>query len=89
MTQRVYLFKGFERFWHWSQATLIIFMIVTGFEIHGSFANFGFERAVNYHTIAARTRSSPSRSSTHRASSRVSRTRSSPPPCKSTTLCSG
>jgi thiosulfate reductase cytochrome b subunit len=53
MTQRVYLFKGFERFWHWSQATLIIFMIVTGFEIHGSFANFGFERAVNYHTIAA------------------------------------
>lgn len=30
MTERVYLFKGFERFWHWSQAALIIFMLVTG-----------------------------------------------------------
>ncbi len=29
MTERVYLFKGFERFWHWSQAALIIFMMVT------------------------------------------------------------
>lgn len=53
MTQRVYLFKGFERFWHWTQAALVIFMMITGFEIHGTFSNFGFERAVNYHTIAA------------------------------------
>lgn len=53
MTQRVYLFKGFERFWHWAQAALIIFMLLTGFEIHGTYANFGFEKAVNYHTIAA------------------------------------
>jgi thiosulfate reductase cytochrome b subunit len=53
MTQRVYLFKVFERIWHWSQAALIIFMLLTGFEIHGSYAAFGFEKAVNYHTIAA------------------------------------
>jgi thiosulfate reductase cytochrome b subunit len=53
MTERVYLFKGFERFWHWAQAALILFMMLTGFEIHGTYANFGFERAVNYHTIAA------------------------------------
>jgi thiosulfate reductase cytochrome b subunit len=53
MTERVYLFKGFERFWHWAQAALILFMLLTGFEIHGSYSNFGFERAVNYHTIAA------------------------------------
>jgi thiosulfate reductase cytochrome b subunit len=53
MTERVYLFKGFERFWHWAQAALIIFMLLTGFEIHGTYANFGFEKAVNYHTIAA------------------------------------
>ncbi len=53
MTQRVYLFKGFERFWHWTQAALIIFMLLTGFEIHGTFANFGFEKAVKLHTIAA------------------------------------
>jgi hypothetical protein len=54
MTERVYLFKGFERFWHWSQAALIIFMLLTGFEIHGTYANFGFERAVNYHTLLRR-----------------------------------
>lgn len=53
MTERVYIFKAFERFWHWSQAALIIFLLLTGFEIHGSYANFGFERAVNYHTLAA------------------------------------
>ena len=53
MTTRVYLFKGFERFWHWSQAALIIFMLVTGFEIHGTYTAFGFKQAVGYHTIAA------------------------------------
>ena len=53
MTERVYLFKGFERFWHWSQAALIIFLMVTGFEIHGTYRLFGFQAAVNYHTIAA------------------------------------
>jgi thiosulfate reductase cytochrome b subunit len=53
MGERVYIFKGFERFWHWAQAGLVIFMMLTGFEIHGSYANFGFERAVGYHTIAA------------------------------------
>jgi thiosulfate reductase cytochrome b subunit len=53
MTTRVYLFKGFERFWHWSQAVLLIAMLLTGFEIHGSFQLFGFEKAVGYHTIAA------------------------------------
>lgn len=53
MTERVYIFKGFERFWHWSQAALILSLMLTGFEIHGSFALFGFEKAVNYHTIAA------------------------------------
>jgi thiosulfate reductase cytochrome b subunit len=50
---RVYLFKGFERFWHWSQAALIIFMLITGFEVHGTYHAFGFEKAVNYHTISA------------------------------------
>ena len=33
---RVYLFKPFERFWHWSQALLVISMLVTGFEVHGT-----------------------------------------------------
>ncbi|MEI8031495.1 MAG: cytochrome b/b6 domain-containing protein [Comamonadaceae bacterium] len=50
---RVYLFKPFERFWHWCQAALIIFMLLTGFEVHGTYSVFGFEKAVGFHTIAA------------------------------------
>jgi thiosulfate reductase cytochrome b subunit len=53
MSEKIYIFKKFERFWHWSQAALIIFLMVTGFEIHGSYSNFGFEQAVGYHTTAA------------------------------------
>lgn len=50
---RIYLYRRYERFWHWSQAVLVIFMLVTGFEIHGVYQNFGFQRAVEYHTLAA------------------------------------
>jgi formate dehydrogenase gamma subunit len=52
-TNKVYIYKGFERFWHWSQAALIFFLAFTGFEIHGSFTFFGFEKAVAYHNNAA------------------------------------
>lgn len=51
--QRIYIFKRFERFWHWSQAALIMFMMLTGFEVHGVYTWFGFEQAVDYHTTAA------------------------------------
>ena len=53
MTERVIIFKRFERFWHWSQAALIIVLLMSGFEIHGSYYLLGFERAVNVHTTAA------------------------------------
>lgn len=53
MAERIYIFKRFERFWHWSQALLIMFMMVTGFEIHGLYSLFGFESAVDFHTTAA------------------------------------
>ena len=49
MSNKIYVFKVFERFWHWSQAGLIIFLLITGFEIHGSYKLFGFETAVNTH----------------------------------------
>lgn len=52
-SNRTYLYKRYERFWHWSQAALVIFMLLTGFEVHGSFENFGFQRAANYHVLAA------------------------------------
>jgi len=51
--ERIYVFKRFERFWHWSQAMLIIFMLITGFEVHGSYHLLGFASAVELHTIAA------------------------------------
>ena len=35
------------------QATLIIFMLLTGFEVHGTYHLFGFGQAVNLHTISA------------------------------------
>ncbi len=53
MSERIYVFKAFERFWHWSQAFLIISLLVTGFEVHGSYRLLGFEWAVNLHTSLA------------------------------------
>ena len=52
-TEKIYIFKRFERFWHWTQAALIVFMMLTGFEIHGLYFLFGFGQAVSLHTVAA------------------------------------
>ena len=49
----VYLYKGFERFWPWTQAVLILLLGLTGFEIHGTFEIFGYRQAVAYHNAAA------------------------------------
>ena len=51
--ERVKIFKGFERFWHWTQAALIIVMLITGFNIHGSYHLFTFEQAVDLHITLA------------------------------------
>jgi thiosulfate reductase cytochrome b subunit len=51
--KKVHIYKRFERFWHWCQAALVVFQAVTGFEIHGSFQLFGFEKAVSYHLTSA------------------------------------
>jgi thiosulfate reductase cytochrome b subunit len=53
MRQKVYIYRAFERFWHWTQATLIFFLAFTGFEIHGTINFFGYQNAVKYHNIAA------------------------------------
>jgi thiosulfate reductase cytochrome b subunit len=50
---QVYIYKSFERFWHWIQAILIFFLAFTGFEIHGSISFFGYQNAAAYHNIAA------------------------------------
>lgn len=53
MKKQVYIYRSFERFWHWTQAFLIFFLAATGFEVHGSFKFFGYANAVAYHNIAA------------------------------------
>lgn len=51
--RREYVYRSFERFWHWAQAVLILLLALTGFEVHGSFRFLGFESAVRIHALAA------------------------------------
>jgi len=51
--KRVYIYKTFERFWHWMQAALIFILAATGFEINGSYTLFGYESAVDIHNFSA------------------------------------
>lgn len=53
MKKKIYIYRSFERFWHWMQSILIFFLAVTGFEIHGSLEFFGYANAVKYHNVAA------------------------------------
>jgi thiosulfate reductase cytochrome b subunit len=48
-----YIYSGYERFWHWAQAILISLLVLSGFEIHGTFAFFGFRSAVAIHNFTA------------------------------------
>ncbi|HRZ25454.1 MAG TPA: cytochrome b/b6 domain-containing protein [Spirochaetota bacterium] len=52
MIKKIYMYKRFERFWHWAQALLIFFLALTGFEVHGSYEIFGFKNAVVLHMYA-------------------------------------
>ena len=53
MKRKTYIYRRFERFWHWNQALLILFLALTGFEIHSSYKLFGYENAVVMHNVAA------------------------------------
>lgn len=53
MKTQLYIYKSFERFWHWTQSILILFLALTGFEIHGVIKFFGYQNAVLYHNFAA------------------------------------
>ncbi|HLP60535.1 MAG TPA: cytochrome b/b6 domain-containing protein, partial [Candidatus Deferrimicrobium sp.] len=55
-TRKVYMYRFYERLWHWSMAGGIILLALTGLEIHhtGNFSFFGLEYAVAIHnTLAA------------------------------------
>lgn len=51
--RKIYIFTAFERFWHWAQAILMVVLLATGFEIHGSWQLIGFQKAVDLHQISA------------------------------------
>ena len=51
--ERVLMYNRFERLWHWSSALLILLLLFTGFEIHGTYTLLGFEMAVDAHIISA------------------------------------
>ena len=46
-----YLYTRYERFWHWFQSALIIVMLITGLEVHGTFTLLGFDKAVRVHNF--------------------------------------
>ncbi len=48
----IYLYTRYERFWHWLQMALIVILLVTGFEVHGTFNWLGFQTAVKVHNYA-------------------------------------
>ncbi len=52
MKKNTYIYRSFERFWHWSQALLIFFLALTGFEIHFGRQIFSFQHAIEWHNIA-------------------------------------
>lgn len=54
-TQKIYLYTRFERFWHWIQGLMIACLMVTGFEIHGTYVLIGFEKAVQIHNYVGLT----------------------------------
>ncbi len=51
--KRIHLYTGFERFWHWAQALLIILLGITGFNIHGAWHFIPFEQAHLWHVRLA------------------------------------
>ncbi|MBN1473224.1 MAG: cytochrome b/b6 domain-containing protein [Syntrophaceae bacterium] len=51
--KQVIMYQGTERLWHWLQAALIIFLLLTGFELHGTYEIFGYEDAYELHAFAA------------------------------------
>ncbi len=54
-TEKVYMYRFYERLWHWTMVTGIFLLALTGLEIHyaGSFTLFGLAYAVSMHNVLA------------------------------------
>ena len=50
---REMVFTRFERFSHWTQAALIILLMITGFEVNGAYTLLGYEMAADWHRVFA------------------------------------
>ena len=50
---KVQIFTLYERFWHWTQAILILLMLFTGFHLHSSLDFMSFRTAWQIHVISA------------------------------------
>ena len=53
--KNIYLYARFERLWHWLQTILIVILLLTGFEVHGTYSLFGFGSAVEVHDFVGLT----------------------------------
>jgi len=51
--QYVKIFTRFERFWHWSQALLVLALLFTGARLHGLIGGMYWGQAFRLHLIAA------------------------------------
>lgn len=53
--KEVYMYRFYERLWHWTMAFAVILLALTGFEIHytGTFNFFGLETSVRLHNVLA------------------------------------
>ncbi len=51
--QYVKIFTRFERFWHWSQAVLVLALLITGARLHGLVGGMHWGQAFQLHLIAA------------------------------------
>jgi thiosulfate reductase cytochrome b subunit len=47
----IYLYSRYERFWHWLQTVIVLILLVTGFEGHGTISLLGFRTAVDTHNF--------------------------------------
>ncbi|MFB9150950.1 cytochrome b/b6 domain-containing protein [Roseovarius ramblicola] len=51
--QYVKIFARFERFWHWSQAVLVLGLLLTGARLHGLIGGLDWQAAFGLHLIMA------------------------------------
>ncbi len=50
---RTFIYTNFERFWHWTQAALVMLLTLTGFDIHFHWGIWDFGAAVKLHVAFA------------------------------------